>query len=741
MGGLRVVVAAAAAVLAVLLSAATAPAATRTLVPSLTPQATQTLWTQLVRRRREGRLPLAARDCRPLRAVFYAQDDWLRLATKLAANESPCAQYFVSVPPLAADKTALRTGQASKIRALGPNFHALAELNYAGWSKWVAAGNGSWYQAGVTFRQRMAAAGFDVGAGDSWALNELSSGVRRGDPNARQNVEDLVRGLYDAGGGGPFVKGTVFDIGMDQGTASLSAYKAALASWLLDSTFWQAMSSYVSDFSQESYGDVRLYAVSGAATDARIQHVNAYLAHPLALAAAAPPDAATALAYLQQAYQPLANAAWIWDSAYGFTDVPLQTMQDYVTAQVAAARTLSQQSGWPVDRFGFAWAPRMQGNAAWTAQFASDSGALLDRLAAAIHDSDQSPTNACGTAWCTATVGGAAFTESWSAFSSWPFQLSLPAPAQVQAGQPAQLSVQLLTNGVQQALTAPLQVTLATNSAGAGFATSAAGPFASTLTVTIPTGNSGVSFFYDDPNAGTPTLTATGFGALAASQAVTVAAAAPPPDLRVALTATPATAPPAGKPLTIVATVTNASPTASTAATLQLTLPPAFALTGTTGATCTQAAQTLTCPLPGVAATPVQVSVTGTVGAAGEQDVSAVVTSTAPAETNATDNTAALRVVPAVPQLVAKPRITGQAIVGSTLRVVAPRFTRAPSSVRFQWQRCSGGSCASMRGATGSRLRLGAGLARATLRVLTTASFGTTSLRVVSPAIRVRRSL
>ena len=56
--------------------------------------------------------------CLPVDAVFYAQTDWLRLAQKLRLNPSSCAEYYVSVPPLAADKTKLRAGEAAKIRAL-----------------------------------------------------------------------------------------------------------------------------------------------------------------------------------------------------------------------------------------------------------------------------------------------------------------------------------------------------------------------------------------------------------------------------------------------------------------------------------------------------------------------------------------------------------------------------------------------------------------------------------------------
>ena len=134
---------------------AAAPAAPEP-VPSLTPAATEELWTTLVESPPAPAVSTAA--CRPLRAVFYAATDWLRLATKLAATASPCAEYAISVPPLAADKTELRLGQAAQIRALGPAFHALAEINVTGWTSWVASTGRSWHDAGVEARVRMAAA-------------------------------------------------------------------------------------------------------------------------------------------------------------------------------------------------------------------------------------------------------------------------------------------------------------------------------------------------------------------------------------------------------------------------------------------------------------------------------------------------------------------------------------------------------------------------------------------------------
>ena len=220
-------------------------------VPSLEPAATQRVWRRLVRSRRPFALTA---ECRPLRAVFYAATDWLRLATKLASAASPCAHYYVSIPPLASDKTQPRSDQAWRIRALGPAFHALAEIHMTAWSGWVAQSGGSWLAAGREARRRMAAAGYDVGLGDTWAVNEFSSAVRRGDGTARANARDFVRGLYE-GAGLPDVRGAVFVIGVGQATPDLSTYKANLQGWLADAPFWQEMAAYVEDWAQELYGD------------------------------------------------------------------------------------------------------------------------------------------------------------------------------------------------------------------------------------------------------------------------------------------------------------------------------------------------------------------------------------------------------------------------------------------------------------------------------------------------------
>ena len=82
----------------------------------------------------------------------------------------------------------------------------------------------------------------------------------------------------------------MFVVGVGQTGTSLSTYKGTLQLWFADEAFWSDMSSYVSDWSQEVYGDVMKYAVAGATPDVRRDELNAWLQHPLSLVNASPPD-------------------------------------------------------------------------------------------------------------------------------------------------------------------------------------------------------------------------------------------------------------------------------------------------------------------------------------------------------------------------------------------------------------------------------------------------------------------
>jgi hypothetical protein len=504
-----------------------APVRTAEPVPSLEPAATRAEWETLTRRQPRPLRTQAA--CRPLRAVFYAASDWLRLATKLAAAASPCAEYYVSVPPLVADKTTFRRDQAWRIRALGPSFHAMAEIHFATWTRWVASTGSSWHEAGVTARRRMAEAGYDVALGDTWAVNELTSAVRRGDGNARANIREFLRGLYEGDGSRP-TRGAALVIGFGQRTADVSVYQNTLQAWLADSSFWTEVATYVSDWSQEVYGDVRAYAVPGSAVATRREYLNDYLQHKLVLSGVGPAEIEPARAYLREAYSPLANGAWPRQTAWGWTMVPYEQMAAYVSAQVDAMRFHSVSTGQARDHWGFAWAPSNTTGLS-SADFAAQTGAILDRMAAAIRDSGaadpESPTTgACGAgdALCAVDLPEASHNGAWRSFRAWALSTLAIGPAtpiSVVAGVPSAA----LELSVASAVARPVTVTVRSSSPAGTFSTSPAGPWTSTLALSLAPGTV-TSFYYLDTRAGQATLTATAPGTTQATREVTVVAGA-----------------------------------------------------------------------------------------------------------------------------------------------------------------------------------------------------------------------
>ena len=212
---------------------------------------------------------LRTADCRPLRAVFYAATDWLRLTTE-TGGDCVAVRAVLHLGPAArggqvaasAERSTADSGARACVpRARGDQRHRL--------DAWVASTGSSWYQAGVEARRRMAATGYDVAAGDTWALNELSSAVRQGAGNARANMRAFLNGLYDGDGTLPAVRGTVFIAGIGQATTDLSLYQARLQDWYEDAAFWIDLGRFASDWSQEVYGDIRHYAVAGTTRETR----------------------------------------------------------------------------------------------------------------------------------------------------------------------------------------------------------------------------------------------------------------------------------------------------------------------------------------------------------------------------------------------------------------------------------------------------------------------------------------
>jgi hypothetical protein len=362
-------------------------------------------------------VPVIPPDC-PLAAevVVYTQSAWNVLADELRDEGAPCASFWISMPATGTPKTQPRAGgEPEDMRARGAAFHALAEFH---WTSWNGVDGMTWYEKGVEFRRLMDAAGYDVTAGDAWAINELPSSVRSDDA-VRTRVRNAVRGLYEGPAGSPPVQGVVFTVGMGQGTTNFDVYKPNMRDWLQDDAFWDDMALYVRFWAQEVYADPDSVCVGSAVTGDRSGHINAYTEHPATLAAAGP--AAAAEAYFDWAYTPLMNAVWrSEDSGYGNTMITLEQMQHHVSTEVYAARAWSSSHDVPDGRLGFAWA-RTDGTVD------ADLTVLAQRLASAIHyaydEGGGAAAGACSPSgaytWCQCDVAGAAFNEGWDTFTTW----------------------------------------------------------------------------------------------------------------------------------------------------------------------------------------------------------------------------------------------------------------------------------------------------------------------------------
>ena len=381
-----------------------------------------------------GRAPTARADgCRHADVVSYTTDS-LRLVSRLHANPSSCTDYYIFVTVGGADQLAPRA-IAKTIRAQVPQFHAMAEVKPDAWAAWVTANGKTWFDAGVEMRARMAAAGYDVSSGDTWAINELKSNVFTDQGTSRVDFRELVRGLYT--GDGPPSPGLVFIADPLHFTADLTQYKQQLQDFLGDTPFWNDMSQYARFWGQEVYADARLWGVAGADLPTRRDHLNDYLQHALTLAEAGPGSVTAARSFLERAYTPIANAAWpqvpndAAGTGWGYTNVDAPVMEAFIAAQFDAIRTYSAASA-PAgsDRFGFAWAPKTA--AAPAATFVE----ILDHLATAIHDSDTDPAGACASSACDGVVDGASLSEAWKVFAAWSPPTNTPEGlgVQVQAG-------------------------------------------------------------------------------------------------------------------------------------------------------------------------------------------------------------------------------------------------------------------------------------------------------------------
>jgi hypothetical protein len=404
-------------------------------------------------------------SCRvDVEAVSWTGSDWERLAKALAANRTPCGEYWVSIPPLAADKKGLRVLQDDVIRALG--VHPVAEFTVGegtGWANWVLADPNdgrTWFTAGVDFRRRMAAAGYR-GPDETWLLNELDRSTMRDEARTpfpsdhawpafpRAAMVELLQGLYFGDIGMEPLPGVV-EIGIHhrhQGMPDdvVRRLKAEAKAWLADDAFWSAISPAVRWLAVEAYPDVRQWGEPGTSRNDRRRHLEEYVFHLLELARDAPSGVSAARELFERAYLPLVNAGYRakggelfeYRTGHGQTMVDASTMQHFVSEQVHAVRhhAGAHPQGAPGGRIGFSWQPCNRitpttdvCDPVAVRNFVAELDAITARIAVSIQNAYRqggaSPIGACSAPgsevdWCEGSLEGAAFTDIWSIFSSW----------------------------------------------------------------------------------------------------------------------------------------------------------------------------------------------------------------------------------------------------------------------------------------------------------------------------------
>ena len=361
-------------------------------------------------------------------AVFWGGTQWFELAKGLAAEPADCVEYYVTVPPKDADHTRLREAdEFSRIRDLGENFHPVAEIRFtgdAGWQQWVSAEPGrTYYGAGIEARRRMAQAGLDVQAGDTWAVNELDEEILAGNGERRDEMIDFLRGLHDGAPGMAHDRGILFNIGPFSDLGSAEPYKSKLQQWLTDGAFWNALDRYVDIFADEVYATPANWGVPAMTLDERAKAFDDFFYHVPRLAWTSP-GAVTdpARAFLRRAFIPLGNAAWPHEGLGQTNLISADLMAGFVSTQVYAMRKHAEEDGAEAGSrgIGFAWAP----NAEETGYTEAGRNAVLERLAAAVGDSATGDArDACGSggqnAWCNGDVDGASANSVWTAFSAW----------------------------------------------------------------------------------------------------------------------------------------------------------------------------------------------------------------------------------------------------------------------------------------------------------------------------------
>jgi hypothetical protein len=379
------------------------------------------------------------------RVITWNPGGWTKLVDAFAAHPAPCAEYYITIPPLVSDKTRPRAA-AELLRLRGPQFHALADFHVSAWR--ANPETTSWYAKGVRFRELMAAAGYDVTRGETWAINELSMRVRW-DPAEQAKMLALLAGLYNGPPGAQPAPGVVYVINQAHRTKNFwyrtrtqrHPYKRTLIAWTRQSAFWAAVDTYVAWWGQQTYTDCLIACVTGVPLPEKARRLNLFLqSQPRHAFAADAPSAAVAAArkVFDESYFPVLNAYWP-HPAYGRTHLlTLERMRKLVRLQVYAARVWASTHRYPDLRIGLAWNENPGSTAAERLRLEPLARDLALTIALAIQGAytpGSPPTFACSPTGdvrgCHPALPGARSNTAWTTFGRWklaPLPLASHAP-------------------------------------------------------------------------------------------------------------------------------------------------------------------------------------------------------------------------------------------------------------------------------------------------------------------------
>ncbi len=329
----------------------------------------------------------SARTACPYQAqvITYNPRGWQPLLDSLAANQTPCAQYYVVLPPLEDKVTPRGRRLVEAVRSKGPNFHPVAEFSWKGWY----GKPGSWYSKGVSFRRKMAAAGYDPRRGETWAINELPSTIRSR-TDTRQRARDLIRGLYTGPPRSVPSAGRCSSSASARRCGTSGRTRRRSAAGCRTAAFWSAITPHVAWWGQETYASCSRVCVPQTGLQPiriaqRSTAINDFTQHTAKLAYAGPPATAAARAFFDKAWTPVMTAFWRDAKGYGINRIPLDTMMAFVSLEVYAARAWAGPRPYPDGRIGFAWNQSPRGaqpaetHAAGDASCAGDPGRLRRR--------------------------------------------------------------------------------------------------------------------------------------------------------------------------------------------------------------------------------------------------------------------------------------------------------------------------------------------------------------------------